>query len=134
MKNQHKQWLLIIIIIALIVFGGLHVKAQTKQQVLIEIVKCRIKHPRIVLAQSLMETGYYKCANCSMDHNNIFGFRYKGEYLTFDNWQMSVMYYKDFQDRHFKGGDYYDFLTNRGYAANMEKYVSDLKWIKKYKI
>ena len=32
-----------------------------------------IKHKDIVLRQSIQETGWYNCKNCSMDNNNIFG-------------------------------------------------------------
>lgn len=83
-----------------------------------EILKHEIKHPEIVLKQAILETGWFKCEYCSYDHNNIFGFRYKHKYLEFDTWQESVAYYKKWQDKRYKGGDYYDFLKKVGYATS----------------
>jgi hypothetical protein len=36
-----------------------------------------IKHPEIVVKQTILETGWYKCKYCSLSENNIFGFRKK---------------------------------------------------------
>ena len=47
--------------------------AQTIEEVKLELIKQNVEHPEIVLAQSILETGWYKCKNCSMDKNNIFG-------------------------------------------------------------
>ena len=40
-----------------------------------ELIKQEVKYPKIVLAQSLLETGDYSCNICSMDANNLFGLR-----------------------------------------------------------
>jgi flagellum-specific peptidoglycan hydrolase FlgJ len=92
-----------------------------------EIHRNRIKYPDIVLRQAILETGHFKSYNCT-ERNNIFGFR-TSEYLVFDSWQDCVKYYKDWQDRKYKGGDYYLFLKDVGYASDPE-YIEKLKHIK----
>ena len=89
----------------------------------------KVKHADVVLQQAIVETGWFKCTHCSLSRNNIFGFYYKKKYLVFSDWVDCVRYYKRWQDRHFKGGDYYKFLEDVGYATN-PKYVSDLKKIR----
>jgi len=91
-----------------------------------EIAKHEIKYPKIVLAQALHETGNFKCTDCCLDRNNLFGFRYKKKYLVFDNWKESVAYYSRWQKRHYKGGDYFTFLKDVGYATDPE-YIKRLK-------
>jgi len=83
-----------------------------------EIVKSEILFPEIVFAQAILETGHFKCQNCSLKDNNIFGFWYKGSYIKYDSWQECVSYYARWQKRHYKGGDYYEFLEKRGYAED----------------
>jgi flagellum-specific peptidoglycan hydrolase FlgJ len=92
-----------------------------------EIHRNRIKHPDIVLRQAILETGWFDSYNCT-ERNNIFGFR-TSEYLVFDSWQDCVRYYKDWQDRKYKGGCYYQFLKDVGYASDLE-YIEKLKHIK----
>jgi len=88
-----------------------------------------VQYPDIVLRQAITETGWFKCENCSLSRNNIFGFYYKKKYLSFDSWVECVKYYKRWQDRHYKGGDYYAFLKKVGFATN-PRYVKDLKSLK----
>ena len=91
-------------------------------------IEINIKHPEIVTAQSIWETGWYKCNNCSLDKNNLFGFYYKGDYIKFTNWKESINYYKRWQDKYYdKERNYYDFLeciyiNNKG---NCIKYCED---------
>lgn len=100
-----------------------------------EIVNQGILYPEIVLRQSIWESGWYKCTQCSWRFNNPFGFRHKSwvtddnpqGYLKFDTWQDAVAYYKKWQTKRYKGGDYYQFLIDVGYAADGELYVSHLK-------
>lgn len=101
----------------------------TPENVFTQLEKYGIQHPEIVLRQSILETGWYSCEYCSLKHNNIFGFRYKKKYIEFDNWVEAVKYYKKWQDKRYKGGDYYSFLKNVGYATN-PTYISLLKGIK----
>jgi flagellum-specific peptidoglycan hydrolase FlgJ len=97
-----------------------------------------VQFSKIVLAQSILETGWYKCKDCSLQSNNIFGFRVKSGYLSFAHWTESVKYYKKWQDARFKkykkeicnDEDYYNFLKAVGYAEDPE-YENKLKLIVK---
>lgn len=101
----------------------------TPENVFAHLERLGVKHPEIVLKQSILETGWYKCDYCSLKHNNIFGFRYKKKYLQFDTWVEGVEYYKKWQDKRYQGGDYYGFLKDIGYATS-RTYISKLKQIK----
>jgi hypothetical protein len=106
----------------------------TIENIEVEIIANKIEHPDIVLRQSVWESGWYRCNDCSLRYNNPFGFRHtswvdKGNplgYLKFDTWQDAVVYYKKWQAKRYKGGDYYEFLTKIGYAED-PKYISNLK-------
>ena len=101
----------------------------TVENVKAAIIEAGIQYPEIVLKQAILETGWLKCTKCSLTKNNIFGFYYKKKYISFDNWLECVDYYKRWQDRHYKGGDYYQFLKDVGYATS-PTYVQKLKQIK----
>ena len=101
----------------------------TIENVKIAIIDAGIKYPEIVLRQVILETGWLKCTKCSLTKNNIFGFYYKKKYIAFDSWLDSIDYYKRWQERHYKGGDYYQFLITIGYATS-PSYVQTLKQIK----
>jgi hypothetical protein len=92
------------------------------------IIKSNIKHPEIVLKQSLLETGNYT-SNVCKNYNNIFGFYYKGDYIKFDDWKDCIDYYRAWQERKYTNGDYYSFLKNLPYAED-SNYVWKLKQIK----
>jgi hypothetical protein len=85
------------------------------------LIIINVKHPAVVLKQALLETGYFKCTNCSLDDNNLFGFKYHDKYIKFSNWKESVHYYANWQ--YYKGYsdtlDYYEFLDNIGYATSI---------------
>lgn len=97
----------------------------------IELVKeaienAGIQHQQIVLRQAIYETKWFRCENCSLDGNNLFGFRLNHKYIKFQCWGDAVNYYRYWQDKYYKGGDYYQFLIDIGYARS-ETYVSDLR-------
>lgn len=123
-------WLILLVLIVVFLVGGLNkVKAQTYQEVRNYIYDSTdIEHKDIVLRQAILETGHFKCTGCSRDRNNIFGWYYKKKYLEFNHWKESVAYYSRWQKRHFKGGNYYDFLVERGYATD-PNYINKLKSI-----
>ena len=112
---------------------------QTPKEVLAELEKQNVKYPKIVLAQSIEETGWYKCKNCSMDKNNIFGLwnHKKQEYYKYDTWQLSIGGYKrgiQYKYDASKYKDYYEFLKKIGYASN-PNYIPNIKQIiKKLKL
>lgn len=137
------QWVFIIALFLIIMFGHFTVNAMPADpevQAMVDSVKNEIEeqdilHPEIVLRQSIWESGWYRCVHCSWKFNNPFGFRHKSwvtednpqGYLKFDTWQESVAYYKRWQEKRYKGGDYYQFLIDVGYAADGEAYVEHLK-------
>ena len=107
------------------------VYTQTKEEVYKELVKQGVKCPEIVLAQSILETGWYKCTDCSRDVNNIFGLwnSRKQEYFSYDKWQDSVggylrgIQYKYKEENY---NNYYEFLEKLGYAED-PNYIDKLK-------
>jgi len=101
----------------------------TVKNLKIALENAGVQHADIVLRQAILETGWFKCTNCSLSRNNIFGFWYKKKYIQFDDWKDCVAYYKRWQDRHYSGGDYYVFLKKVGYATD-PNYVKRLKSIK----
>ena len=82
------------------------------------IEKYGISHPRIVIAQALLETGYFTSRVC-LECNNLFGLRRKdGSYYEFNSWEESVKAYKDYVHYKYKGGSYLNFLRVIGYAED----------------
>ena len=82
-----------------------------------EIRKNNIKHPKIVLAQAILETGWFKSSVCRNKHN-LFGLTNPrtGQYYEFNHWTESVKaYYTKVQYR-YKGGNYLIWLRDIGYA------------------
>lgn len=128
MKNESKRYYLLMLIIFTLCSIHLSVKSQTVNEVRTELERLGVKHVNIVLKQSILETGWYTSYSCKT-RLNLFGFRWKGKYLEFETWQAGCKYMKDWQDRHYNGGDYFTFLTRRGYAED-PKYISKLKTIK----
>lgn len=80
-----------------------------------------VKFPQIVVAQALLETGYFTSRVC-LENNNLFGLRRpsNGGYYSFNSWEESVKAYKDYVQYKYKGGNYYDFLNRIGYAEDKE--------------
>ena len=94
-----------------------------------------IQFPQVVTAQSVIETGWYKCKSCSLDKNNIFGF-YSDRYLEFDHWIESVAYYKKWQDKYMpiaicNNDEYLIWLKEFGYFTD-ENYIKKVNDIKEY--
>ena len=81
----------------------------------------KVKFPNIVIAQALLETGYFTSRVC-LEHNNLFGLRRPsdGGYYHFDNWEESIRAYRDYVQYKYHGGDYYRFLQRIGYAEDVE--------------
>lgn len=89
-----------------------------------------VKHPKIVHAQAVLETGHFKSDLC-LNGNNLFGLynSKRGKYYKFDHWTESVIAYKDFIQYKYKPPeDYYKFLQRVGYAED-SNYISKLKGI-----
>ena len=102
--------------------------SQSSQEVWNEIIKDSIKYPEIVFKQYIYETGWGKSNYCKIRHN-LFGFQGSSGYMYFNTWQESILYYKKWQDRHYKGGNYEKFLVDVNYATGWN-YVYELRKIK----
>ena len=77
----------------------------TIQNLIAEIEKNGIKYPKIVLAQAILETGWFKSPRT-------------GKYYEFNHWTESVKaYYTKVQYR-YKGGNYLLWLKKIGYAED----------------
>lgn len=84
-----------------------------------EIIRNGIRHPKIVLAQAILETGWFTSPVCRNKHN-LFGLTNPrtGRYFEFGHWTESVRaYYTKVQYR-YKGGNYLLWLRDIGYAEN----------------
>ena len=112
--------------------------SQTTVEVLKELKKQDVKFPEIVLAQSLLETGWYQCTSCSIDVNNLFGLynSKEKEYFKYANWKESIGGYKrGVQYKYFKKEykDYYQFLDDIKYASDPQYTIKLRKLVKKLK-
>ena len=84
-----------------------------------EIIQNGIRHPKIVLAQAILETGWFTSPVCRNKHN-LFGLTNPrtGKYFEFGHWTESVRaYYTEVQYK-FKGGDYLLWLKKIGYSED----------------
>lgn len=93
-----------------------------------EIIQQDIKFPEVVFAQAILETGWSKCQNCALDKfNNVFGFTTSLGFIRFSNWQSSIRFYRLWQNKYYKGGDYFEFLSRSWGAPDMPLYIRKLK-------
>ena len=94
----------------------------TRENLLAALEKYEVKFPLIVLAQAILETGHFT--------SNLFGLRHPsdGSYYTFDNWEQSIIAYRDDVQYKYTGGDYYAFLRRIGYAQD-QHYTSKVRKI-----
>lgn len=84
-----------------------------------EIVRNGILYPEIVLAQAILETGWFRSSLCR-DRNNLFGLTNPrtGKYFEFGHWTESVMAYYTKVQYKYKGGNYLLWLRKIGYAED----------------
>lgn len=114
-----------------------------------EIIENDIKHPDIVLAQAILESGYLS-SQIFIENNNLFGMRFperrptvalsenKG-YSVYDCWTDSVKDYKLFQEFLFRRkektrDEYFDYLDriyaeDSNYVPFLKKVIEDNKTI-----
>jgi hypothetical protein len=97
-----------------------------------KLEKAEIKHPKIVLAQAILETGWFSSDLCKQK-NNYFGFWYNKQFKEFRDIEHCLQYYKTWQTKWYKGGDYYSFLECLyvGEKGDCKRYASDPKYIDK---
>ena len=130
MKNIYK-----LIIFGLLCCLAAGVFSQTPKEVYKELRMKNVLYPKIVLAQSILETGWFKCEYCSLSKNNLFGLwnSKQQKYFEYDDWRESIDgYLSSIQYKYHprKYSSYYDFLKRIGYASD-PKYISKLKSIVK---
>ena len=97
-----------------------------------EIIRNGIKHPKNVLAQAILETGWFRSPFCRNRHN-LFGLTNPktGKYYEFNHWMESVRaYYTKVQYRYSQKNrinssdvDYLKWLRDIGYAED-PRYLS----------
>lgn len=93
-----------------------------------QLVEDSVQFPDIIMRQALHETGNFKSYSCRIRHN-LFGFSRKDTLMWFKSWKDCVTYKKKWQKKMYKGGNYYKFLKQIGYAED-SLYVEKLKKIK----
>ena len=91
-----------------------------------------IKHPQIVYAQAILETGHFK-SNVCLNYNNLFGLydSKNKDYYKFNHWAESIVAYKEWiQKKYQPPNNYYVFLEEINYAEE-KSYTRLLKEIVK---
>ena len=89
-----------------------------------------IKHPTIVKAQAILETGHFT-SNLCIKNNNLFGLydNKNKRYYSYNYWWESIIAYKEIiQKRYDNSKYYYMFLEDIKYAEDKE-YINKLKKI-----
>lgn len=84
-----------------------------------EIKRNGIPYPKIVLAQAILETGWFRSPLCRHRHN-LFGLTnpQTKTYYEFDHWTESVKAYYTKVQYKYKGGNYLLWLRDIGYAED----------------
>lgn len=84
-----------------------------------EIKRNGILYPKVVLAQAILETGWFRSSLCRERHN-LFGLTnpHTGKYYEFVHWTESVRAYFTKVQYKYKGGNYLLWLRDIGYAED----------------
>ena len=135
------------ILLLLLLTGVLSTEAQrsnrTRLQGVYDSIKAAgIRHPDVVMAQCIQETGWLDCDRCCLSYNNLFGFYNKSKKcIRFGSERECIAYYKKWQDKRYDkwrnnhpSQDYFHFLKTVGYATG-DKYTAEVKpaltWVRK---
>lgn len=84
-----------------------------------EIKRNGILYPKVVLAQAILETGWFRSSLCR-NRNNLFGLTnpHTGKYYEFGHWTESVRAYLTKVQYKYKDGNYLLWLRDIGYAED----------------
>lgn len=110
----------------------------TPQLVYQELIKQEVECPKVVLRQSILETGWYT-SNVFKNYNNLFGMTYydgsKRQYRKYKSWKESIKSYKNWQDQYYSGGNYYDFLecVYKNKKGECKRYATSPTYVNKLK-
>ena len=90
-----------------------------------EIIRNGILYPKIVLAQAILETGWFRSSVCRNKHN-LFGLTNPrtGKYYEFNHWTESVRAYYTKVQYKYKGGNYLLWLDEIGYAEDPDYIIA----------
>jgi len=90
-----------------------------------EIIRNGILYPKIVLAQAILETGWFRSSVCRNKHN-LFGLTNPrtGKYHEFNHWTESVRAYYTKVQYKYKGGNYLFWLDEIGYAEDPDYIIA----------
>lgn len=110
-----------------------------KLLIMFYFMKHDIQEPKTSMAIIIYETGHISCNNnCSLQHNNLFGFRYKNKFKRFRSYNHCIKYYKDWQvkwwipyHKKYSTKTYYDYLKWIYYCDNIDNYIINIKKIEK---
>ncbi len=82
-----------------------------------EIRRNGILYPKVVLAQAILETSWFRSPVC-LDKHNLFGLTNPrtGKYYEFEHWTESVRAYYTKVQYKYKGGNYLLWLRDIGYT------------------
>ena len=88
-----------------------------------------VKHPRIVTAQAILESGNFE-SELFKEYNNPFGLynSKKKDYFKFKHWTDAVAAYISMVEHRYAGGDYYRFLEELPYAQD-SRYIDKVRII-----
>ena len=90
-----------------------------------EIIRNGILYPKIVLAQAILETGWFRSSVCRNKHN-LFGLTNPrtGKYYEFNHWTESVRAYYTKVQYKYKGGNYLFWRDEIGYAEDPDYIIA----------
>lgn len=90
-----------------------------------EIIRNGILYPKIVLAQAILETGWFRSSVCRNKHN-LFGLTNPrtGKYYEFNHWTESIRAYYTKVQYKYKGGNYLFWLDEIGYAEDPDYIIA----------
>ena len=98
-----------------------------------EIIRNGILYPKIVLAQAILETGWFRSSVCRNKHN-LFGLTNPrtGKYYEFNLWTESVRAYYTKVQYKYKGGNYLLWLDEIGYAEDQDYIIAIMKVVEQF--